>query len=263
MTSNREQVADGEYARKQIYCKDRLIAWSHRQRFGLALELAARFAGKHLLDFGSGDGTFLGMLARSTNAPAFAVGAEIDRGLVADCNRRFGNLSMLQFVHVDELDQHRLAGMFDAVFCMEVLEHVLDPEALLRRFSTLLKPDGTLVISVPVETGVPVLVKQIARRIAGWRGIADYPGTTGYSMAELFKSVFAGADQHIDRKTRRNPDGSEFYDHKGFNWMFTRRKVNTHFTYVRTLASPVKWLSPHLGSQAWFVASNRAPETAR
>src|SRR5437667_136159 len=34
----------GHYAAKQIFCKDRLIAWSHRRRFAAGLRLMAPFA---------------------------------------------------------------------------------------------------------------------------------------------------------------------------------------------------------------------------
>ena len=52
---------------------------------------------------------------------------------------------------VDRAGDH--AGPYNAVFCMEVLEHVTDPRPLLADFERLLAPGGTLVISVPIETG--------------------------------------------------------------------------------------------------------------
>ena len=90
---------------------------------------------------------------------------------------------------------------------MEVLEHVTDPLPLLADFERLLGPGGTLVISVPIETGVPVLVKQLVRRVAGWRRIGDYPGTSGYTPLELVKSVFAASRQHVARPVFQRSDG--------------------------------------------------------
>src|SRR5262249_30314497 len=40
-------------------------------------------------------------------------------------------------------------GSFDAVVCGDVLEHLLDPEGLLRRIRKWLRSDGRLVASIP------------------------------------------------------------------------------------------------------------------
>jgi ubiquinone/menaquinone biosynthesis C-methylase UbiE len=40
-------------------------------------------------------------------------------------------------------------GSFDAILCTEVLEHVVDPVAVLREFSRLLKPQGFLILTAP------------------------------------------------------------------------------------------------------------------
>lgn len=38
---------------------------------------------------------------------------------------------------------------FDGILCIEVLEHIPDPQAALREFSRLLKPGGTLILTAP------------------------------------------------------------------------------------------------------------------
>jgi hypothetical protein len=133
---------------------------------------------------------------------------------------------------------------------------VVEWERELACFSTLLRPGGKLIISVPVETGLPLLVKQTVRRIAGWRGIGHYPGTSSYSFEELTSSVFAGATPHLTRPIFRN-DAGPFHDHKGFNWMVLRDRLSHNFTIQRCLASPVTWLGPRLAAQVWLVATPR------
>jgi len=83
------RLREGHYAAKQIFCRDGLIAWSHRRRFEVGLHLAARFAGHRILDYGCGDGTFLALLQATASPPLSAVGAELDDGQVDDCRRRF------------------------------------------------------------------------------------------------------------------------------------------------------------------------------
>jgi hypothetical protein len=134
---------------------------------------------------------------------------------------------------------------------MEVLEHVVDLDTVVDRLWNVLAPDGTLLVSVPVETGLPLLVKQAARCVAGWRGIGDYPGTSPYTWSEYLVSVFAGARQHLARPTYGGD--KPFHDHKGFNWMALRDRLSRRFAIERVVASPLPWLGPHLATQVWFV----------
>ena len=261
LSEGRTKEGPGHYERKQLLCRDRLIAWSHRGRFETGLRLARLYgAGARVLDYGCGDGTFLSMLtddpARQA-MPREAVGAEITGALVEDCRRRHGARESLRFVVADELGEKEHEGGFDLVVCMEVLEHVVGPEALVENLARLVAPGGRLIVSVPVETGLPLVAKQAWRRVAGWRGIGDYPGTDPYTPGEMLRSVFAGRRQHVARTVHRTGEGAEFHDHKGFNWMRLREILSARLNVERTLGSPVAWLPPHLSSQAWFVARKR------
>jgi SAM-dependent methyltransferase len=257
MNSLDKPIREGHFAKKQILSKDWLISWSHSSRFRIGLELARQFAGKRILDYGCGDGTFLAMLMADPSAPRAAVGVEVHPALIEDCRARLGGRAGLSFSLKDELDAPEHYGSYDAVICMEVLEHVLDVEPVLDNFARLLNRSGRLLISLPVETGFPLVIKQAARRIAGWRGIGDYPGTSPYTLREYCASIVAGRRQQIVRPILRNQDGSLFHDHKGFNWMAVRESLLRRFVLERTLGSPVTWLSPHLASQVWFLARKK------
>lgn len=252
-----EAVRKGHYARKQLFCKSRLISWSHRSRFEIGLRLARRFRAARALDYGCGDGTFAAMLASDAEArPGQVVGVEIKDGLVLDCQTRFGREG-LNFMLANDLDSPRHAGLYDVVFCMEVLEHVTDLKPVLDRIERVLAPEGALLISVPVETGLPLLVKQAIRRVAGWRGIGDYKYTSSYTLGEYWSSAFARAGQHINRPIYGEAD-SCFHCHKGFNWMLLRDTLASRFELREVLSSPVSWLTPHLASQVWFVVGKRS-----
>lgn len=245
-------LRNGHYAAKQIFCKDRLIAWSHRRRFATGVALARAFRGRRVLDYGCGDGTFLAILSATADRPGEAVGAELDEYQVTDCRARLGDRAGLSFVSIDSLDSAAHRERYDAVICMEVLEHVVEVERVIDRLWNVLAPDGTLLVSVPVETGLPLFVKQTVRRIAGWRGIGDYPGTSPYTWRESVTSVFAGSTPHL---TRPMYGGDvPFHDHKGFNWMALRDRLARRFIIDRVVASPLSWLGPHLATQVWFVA---------
>ena len=248
-----DPVAQGHYAAKQLFSRSWLISWSHRRRFSTALEIARRVRAQRILDYGCGDGTFLALLMRGPDSPAAAVGAEITDHLVEDCRKRLGDIPHLGFELVSQLDTPEHRGTYDLVTCMEVLEHVVETDVVLDRLTALLAPTGRLLISVPLETGLPLLVKQTVRRIAGWRGIGHYPGTSPYSWRELTAGLFAGARPHVQRVIHRAEDGSTFHDHKGFNWMVLRQKLRSRLRIEWIGSSPVRWLPPQLASQVWFV----------
>jgi SAM-dependent methyltransferase len=250
-------IERGHYAAKQIFCRDHLVAWSHRRRFETALALAKRFRGKRILDYGCGDGTFLALLWERGDRPAAGVGAELDDFQVDDCRARLGTLPGLRFESIARLDEAPHRGAYDGVVCMEVLEHVVAVDAVIDRLWRLLADAGTLVVSVPVETGVPLLLKQAVRRLAAWRGIGDYRATSGYTVREYAASVFAGAAPHITRPIYNLDGDMPFHDHKGFNWRALQNRLARRFAIDEVVASPFPWLGPRLATQMWFVARKK------
>ena len=256
-------VRQGHYAAKQIFSRSGLIAWSHRRRFEVGLRLASRFAGRRILDYGCGDATFLALLHATASPPAAAVGAELDDVQVEDCRRRFAGRGGLAFVSIADLDGGEHLGAYDAVVCMEVLEHVVALDVVLDRLWRLLRDDGAVLISVPVETGLPLVVKQAVRRVAGWRGIGDYPGTSPYTFRELTAGVFAGARPHLPRPIYGVDGPTPFHDHKGFNWMVLQTRLAAHFHLDDIVAAPIPWLGPHLATQVWFAGRKRRTQEKR
>jgi len=251
-------IAEGEYAKKQLFTKSWLINWSHGSRFKLAVDLAEMFAGTQLLDYGCGDGTFLAMIMACRHRPTAAVGAEVSDQQVADC-RTNHTTADLSFVRIAELERPEYAHRFDGLVCMEVLEHVVDLDGMLDSWRRLLAPGAKLLISVPVETGPILAGKQLMRRIAGWRGIGDYPGLSPYTWSEFSRSLVAGRQQHMPRLVHKMPDGGAYHCHKGFNWRTLRTALAAKFTLERQLSSPLRFLPTGWGSQAWFVLRNDAP----
>jgi SAM-dependent methyltransferase len=214
--------------------------------------MAARFRGRRLLDYGCGDGTFLAMVYDSPAAPGEAVGAELSDAVVDDCRLRLGSRAGLSFVTIAELCRPEWQGRFEALFCMEVLEHVVDREPVYDLWDRLLSPGAAVIVSVPNETGPALAIKQPARRLAGWCGVPDYPGIAPYTWRELAKALFAGSDQHIARPVHRASDGSTSHCHKGFNWRVLRDELVKRWELVRVYRSPVALLPVDFNSQIWF-----------
>jgi hypothetical protein len=73
---------------------------------------------------------------------------------------------------------------------------------------------------------------------------------------EMASGVFAGSQQHMRRPVFDTGSGP-FHDHKGFNWMVLKNRLERDFVVERVQASPFVWLGPHLATQAWFIARLR------
>ena len=250
-------VRDGHYAAKQIYSRDRLVAFSHQRRFRTTLDLLRPFRGRRLLDYGCGDGTLIALLHESGVVPALTVGADLDDQQVVDCRSRLGHLGGVRFERIADLEWPQHAGAYDVVVCTEVLEHVVDVDGIVDSLHRLVADGGTLVVSVPVEIGLPLVVKQAVRRIAGWRGIGDYKWTTAYTWRELAAGVFAGREPHMPRPIHHGATGVPFHDHKGFNWKTLADRIASRFAIEAVHASPFARLGPALATQVWFVASKK------
>jgi len=257
--STDEGVREGAYARRQLFGGFRLLRWSHGSRFRVARELVAPHAGERLLDYGCGDGTFLSMVH---DLFPVAVGAEVDAELAADAARRFADDAGLRFVHTSALAAEP-AGSFGVAVCMEVLEHCT-PDAVDRVVADLRRlvaKDGTVIVSVPVETGPALVGKQLYRRLAARRGLEGYRERETYTARELGTMLVAGGSTGIERPVYRGTFASGepnvWHGHKGFNWRALRRRLAADFIVRKTRFSPVPLLGPLLNSQAWFILSPR------
>jgi SAM-dependent methyltransferase len=237
------------------------VAWSHGSRFAVARALVSPFAGGRLLDYGCGDGTFVAMVH---DRFAQVIGTDVDAAQLASCADRFGRLSSVAFLpqSLVDADAHQ-AGANDVVTCMEVLEHCVEAERarVIERLRRLVADDGRVIVSVPIETGLSLPAKQVARRLAGWRGIGDYRHTERYSWREMARMTFAGPATAIARPVYDRPGGPggpyQYHGHKGFNWRTLARELGRTFAIERYRYSPMPWLRAHLNSQVWLICRPR------
>jgi 2-polyprenyl-3-methyl-5-hydroxy-6-metoxy-1,4-benzoquinol methylase len=94
------------------------------------------------LDVGCGRGLFAaflaehGLVVEATDISPQAVDLTAQRGINA---------------YVLDLEEKTPLGFYDVVFCLEVLQQVRHPEAVLRRLASVLAHDGEIVVSVPNE----------------------------------------------------------------------------------------------------------------
>jgi SAM-dependent methyltransferase len=93
-----------------------------------------------ILDVGCGAGLFFDALERFGHVE----GIESDRAAIEQAGRWASR------IRAGELDaSYRPDAPFDLILMLDVLEHVRDPESLLRRAAALLTPPGRVLITVP------------------------------------------------------------------------------------------------------------------
>lgn len=249
-------IPPGHYARKQILSPSRLVRWSHGSRFRLARELVAPFAGRRLIDYGCGDGTFL---ASVQDLFPEALGVDVAADQVADCASRFAGSPGIAFLSTSSLNDPRHRHRYQLAVCMEVLEHCPDDLqiAVLDDVLAVTTADATVVISVPIEIGPPLAAKQGARALVALGGASEYGARERYRPGELARMLFAGADTAIPRVEYEGEAGSRFTGHKGFNWRRLQQTIERRFAVERRLFSPLPLLGAWLNSQVWFVCRKR------
>ncbi len=118
--------------------------YEHRHRY----LLAARFArGKQVLDLGCGEGYGSNLLADHAD---FVTGVDQDESIILHAKASYRKENLI-FMTGDAGKLPFREEYFDLVVCFEVLEHLPDPERLVREAKPVLKRDGLLVLSTPIK----------------------------------------------------------------------------------------------------------------
>ncbi len=137
-TFAREHDIDDHYARSGS-----LIRWVERRRLAAISAMVAAEANDSVLEVGCGGGQVLRLFPHAN-----LTGVDVSAKMLSKArqNLRGYRVELLK----GELDDLNLpAHSFDTVICSEVLEHAVNPEAVLRGIQRLLRPAGRVVITFP------------------------------------------------------------------------------------------------------------------
>ena len=111
------------------------------------IDAQARLAGKTVLDVGCGGGILAEAMARR-GADVLGIDLSIKPLRVAQLHALESGIDYLHYREVAvETLAAELPGHFDAVTCMEMLEHVPDPASVVRACAALVKPGGWVFFS--------------------------------------------------------------------------------------------------------------------
>jgi len=179
----------GAYNRSPAF-QDRLKIWS-----GL-IETHVQ-PGDAVLDMGCGPGLFSMLAARRG---AQVLGIDGSERMIALCRESAATsgVSNLAFDVADiaALDD-RAARSLDVILCSSVLEYVPDLDRQLARFARLLRPGGTLIVSMPNAQSfyrrIERLAFLLARRPRYYAHVRNVPSTAAMTAA-LTRAGFSVED---------------------------------------------------------------------
>jgi ubiquinone/menaquinone biosynthesis C-methylase UbiE len=112
---------------------------------------------KKILDIGCGTGNLLNYLAKKDKKSYF-FGVEIEKETIKRANKN-KYCKREEFVLGDAEKLPFKNNFFDEIYCYEVLEHVENLDKVLNEINRVLRKQGKLRITVPLEKSEKILIK--------------------------------------------------------------------------------------------------------
>ena len=229
-----------EYSEFTYKNKNPLARFSHNKRFSIALKLILELKFDSLLDYGSGDGKLFIELKKKINAAKYYLSGY-------EPAMEHSEIDGIKFyTELTEIGDRK----FDIITCFEVLEHFNEREEreMLSKIFALSKKDTVFIISVPIEIGLPSLVKNIKRLFI--KGNLNW-----HFIKNAIKCLFA-----MDIPERRNMEGF-ITPHTGFNYKKLEKLFLEKFEIVSKVYSPFKRMPVTCNSQIFYTLKRRDAPT--
>lgn len=129
---------------------DLLQRYWHKRRFEEVSAVTEKVKGK-ILDLGCNDGTFSKIILNTSDASGL-VGIDVVKKTVDWANKHWASNGKMKFKVADAHNLPFENNSFDAVFALEMLEHVFDPLKVLTEARRVLKKGGYGVFLVPSDS---------------------------------------------------------------------------------------------------------------
>jgi 2-polyprenyl-3-methyl-5-hydroxy-6-metoxy-1,4-benzoquinol methylase len=168
----------------------------HSRRFIEVGKLVEPSGGK-ILDIGSADGIFTKVILDRSKAD-LVVGIDVLPASVEYAEKRYFKNKKLKFRVAEAENLPFKKNEFDAVFCLEVLEHVFNPQKVLREIKRVLKKSGYAVFLVPIENLLFRIIWLFWENTRGW--IWKGTHTHNFSHDALKRMIEKGGLEVTDQR---------------------------------------------------------------
>jgi len=229
-TTNQIQLS---VSSEEIYNSPTLTSFFHKKRVEKLVKIARTVDGQKVLEIGCDDMFLYHLLKKNYE---IYVGLDVGKyGNGLSCAMQNKSNCGWQTAEVIQGQAELLPfenESFDTVFSFETIEHVDDEETTITEITRVLRPGGTLFISVPIEFGLKILLKFLLR------------GKGGYTFSELVKAGICCKPNKVKRSL-----------HKGYDYRQTiKRLKNNNMKISKVLRHPFHWLPACLNQGVTILA---------
>ena len=230
------------YEDNTINSANPLARFAHRSRYGFSLSMIEGRNNINLLDFGCGDGTFLSNASYKENTNTYVGFEPYMESIIKEKNIKiYSNWNDIKNVVIKN-------GKFDVVTCFEVMEHFSEErqKTALENIKEILKEDGNLIISVPIEKGLPVIPKNLRRIAISYKGNEKI-----YTFKNIVYSLFGIKSESLNSIRI----GKDYLSHMGFYFTDLEALLKKYFKIESINYSPFPIFPYFFNSQVFYKLS--------
>lgn len=135
-----------------------VVRWVEKRRLHMTLNALQSAPDSSVLDLGCGSGNLLPLISAKR-----IVGVDPSDTLLNQARIRTAKIPNVELVKAFAEQLPFEAGTFDRIVCSEVMEHVRNPEQVLKEMKRVAKPGARIIITVPNETLINFTKKWVLR----------------------------------------------------------------------------------------------------
>ena len=194
------------------YQSRRILHWHHRARLRQVIEEVTRIRkASSVADIGCSNGYVTNILSELCRGRVY--GFDYHPELVECAHSAYPHI---EFQRADLNQRIKWERTFELVCCLETLEHVGDLNSALENVFAAVQDGGTLIVTVPVETGVWGFAKYCMKTLAGYS-----MDEIGAGRGEYFLALLMGWDISQFRG-----EAYTWGTHFGFEWRILEEHIS-------------------------------------